>query len=77
MNIEQKKTVVLRIMNLALMKFSLLRCGLTHTQVFFSGLRFFNEPEISDSEPPASRDPRLKVPPGGLGLLLLLLLLLY
>ena len=35
MNIEQKKkTVVLRIMNLALMKFSLLSCGLKHTFFF-------------------------------------------
>ena len=34
MNIGQK-TVVLRIMNLALMKFSLLPCGLKHTQFFF------------------------------------------
>ena len=29
-------------------------------EAFFSGLRFFNEPEISDS------DSQLKVPPGGL-----------
>ena len=31
MNIEQRKTVVLRTMNLALMKYSLLPCGLKHT----------------------------------------------
>ena len=34
MNLE-KKTVVLLIMNLALMKFSLLLCGLKHTSFFF------------------------------------------
>ena len=31
-----KKTVVLRIMNLAVMKFSLLPCGLKHTQFFIA-----------------------------------------
>ena len=34
MNIEQQKTVVLRIMNVALMKFSLVPCGLKHTPFF-------------------------------------------
>ena len=33
---KQKKTVVLRIMNLTLMKFSLLPCGLKHTQFFLN-----------------------------------------
>ena len=34
-SLEIKKIVVSRIMNLALMMFSLLPCGLKHTQVFF------------------------------------------
>jgi hypothetical protein len=33
-----------------------------NTNMNYSGLRFFNEPEISDP------DPQLKVPPGGFGL---------
>ena len=42
MNIEQKKkTVVLRIMNLALMTFSLLPCGLKHTQFFLFKLYIY------------------------------------
>ena len=51
MNIEQEKQFVLRIMNLALMKFSLLPCGLKHIPFFLSaGLKNY----VQSSADPSS-----------------------